>query len=189
VISLLALLVGGCGYHFGAEGTGLPRYAKTIYVETFGNRTRFTGINDEFMRYLKDEIDSRKRLSVVDSRDGADLVLSGDFLYNNSIPANVNPVDEPIEYYQSMAVNATLVDGHTHAVIWTTVGLAAAAQTGVVSSAVVTTSPYFLQQNLRSQDIAKLPDLQTAATQNTASQSQMMQELAQTVYASMSEGF
>jgi hypothetical protein len=189
VIGLLALLVGGCGYHFGAEGSGLPRNAQTIYVETFNNRTRYTGINDEFMRYLKDEIDSRKRLTVVDNAAGADLVLSGTVLYNNSIPANVNAVDEPIEYYQSLAVNATLTDGHSHAVIWTTPGLSSAALTGVVSSAVITTSPYFLQQNLRSQDIAKLPDMQTAQTQNAASQTQMMEDLAQTLYASMSEGF
>ena len=65
---------------------GLPPQAKTIYVATFGNHTRFTGLNDEFMRYMKDEIANHKRLTVVDSPDGADLVLSGEVLYNQAIP-------------------------------------------------------------------------------------------------------
>jgi len=58
-----------------------------------------------------------------------------------------------------------------------------------VASAVVTTSPWFLQQNLRSQDIAQLPDIQLAQTQRNFSRDQMMEQLAQNLYVSMSEGF
>ncbi|HZP46412.1 MAG TPA: hypothetical protein VFB15_12255, partial [Candidatus Binataceae bacterium] len=59
----------------------------------------------------------------------------------------------------------------------------------VVSSAVITTSPMFLQQNLRSQDTANLPDIQLAQTQMAAGQQQMMQQLAENLYSSMAEGF
>src|SRR5208283_3103125 len=168
LIGLLALLAGGCGYHFAASGSGLPPQAKTIYVATFGNHTRFTG---------------------VDSPDGADLVLSGEVLYNQAIPGATNPVAEPIVYEESLSANATLTDGHNHTIIWISHGLGAAAEAPVVASAAITTSPYFLQQNLRSQDIAQLPDIQVAQTQNGVARTQMMQELAQDLYASMSEGF
>lgn len=189
LLSLLALLASGCGYHFAASGSGLPPQAKTIYVGTFGNHTRFTGINDEFMRYLKDEIANHKRLALVDSPDGADLVLSGEILYAEMIPGATNAVSEPIVYEESLSANATLTDGHNHATIWMSRGLGAAAESPSVAAAVLTTSPYFLQQNLRSQDIAQLPDLQVAQTQNGASQTQMMEQLAQNLYASMAEGF
>jgi hypothetical protein len=185
----IALLAGGCGYHFAASGSGLPPQAKTIYVAKFGNHTRFTGINDEFARYLKDEIADHKRLVLVDDLNSADLILTGEFLYRQSIPNALNAVGEPITYEESLSANATLTDGHTRTIIWVSRGLSAAAQVPVVASSVLTTSPYFLQQNLRSQDIAKLPDLQVAQTQRSAAQSQMMEQLAQNLYASMSEGF
>jgi hypothetical protein len=188
-IGLLALLAVGCGYHFAASGSGLPPQAKTIYVAPFGNHTRVTGLNDEFMRYMKDEIANHKRLAVVDSPYGADLVLSGEVLYNEAIPGATNPVAEPIVYEESISANATLADGHNHTIIWMSRGLSAAAEAPVVAGSVLTTSPYFLQQNLRSQDIAQLPDLQVAQTQNGAARTQMMEQLAQNIYASMSEGF
>jgi len=186
---LLALLMGGCGYHFAASGSGLPQQAKTIYVQTFENHTRFTGIDDEFMRYVKDEIADHKRLDLVDSPDNADLVLSGEILFKTSIPGATNAVSEPIMYTDTLSANATLTDGHSHAVIWSSRGLTATVDQPTVASAVITTSPYFLQQNFRSQDIAQLPDIQVAQTQSSAGQTQMMQELAQTLYAGMAEGF
>ena len=78
IVIVAALLISGCGYHFAASGDMLPASAQTIYVARFGNQTRVTGINDELMRYIKDEIDLHRRLKVVDSPDAADLELSGE---------------------------------------------------------------------------------------------------------------
>ena len=61
------LCISGCGYHFAASGDALPQDARTIYVARFGNGTRLTGVNDELMRYIKDEIAMHDRLKVVDS--------------------------------------------------------------------------------------------------------------------------
>ena len=187
-VPLLVALT-GCGYHFGAEGSGLPAQAKTIYVEKFTNRSRYTGLDDEFDRDLKDEIANHKRLQLVDDRSQADLVLSGEFFYITRLAAATNAVSEPIEYTQTISANAELTDQHTRQVIWKSTGLSATDTYATVASAVVTTSPEFLQQNLRSQDIANVPDLQLAKTQSSFSQEQTLQGLAQNVYVSMSEGF
>lgn len=170
-------------------GSGLPAQAKTIYVQKFSNHTSFTGINDQFMRYLKDEIAQHDRLTLVDSPNNADLVLTGEMLYIEMIPGATNAVGEPIVYQDSFSANATLTDGHTRQVLWNSRGLGATAQVPVVASSVLTTSPLFLQQNLRSQDIARLPDIQVAQTQRASGRDQIMQQLAQNLYASMSEGF
>lgn len=185
----LTLPAAGCGYHFAAEGSGLPPQAKTIYVENFTNRSRFTGINDELMRYIKDEIANHKRLELVDSVGEADLVLTGEVTYADTTPVAFNSVNEPILYSQILTANATLTDAHTHQVIWNSRGIGGTQQAPTVASSVVTTSPTFLQQNLRSQDIARMPDLQVAQTQSAAASEQTMEELAQNLYASMSEGF
>jgi outer membrane lipopolysaccharide assembly protein LptE/RlpB len=185
---LSALLLAGCGYHFASSGVGLPQDAKTIYVSRFTNISRFTGVNDQFMRYLKDQIAEHKRLLVVDEPSQADLVLSGQILRVDTSPVGFNGVSEASIYQQFIVVRAELQDRHTNKVLWANV-LSSIDQFPVVSSTVVTTSPQFLQQNLRSQDIANLPDIQVAQTQQAASTTQMMTKMAQNIYSAMSEGF
>ena len=188
LVALLTILA-GCGYHFGAEGSGLPPQAKTIYVEKFTNRSRYTGLDDQFDRYLKDQIAQHKRLQLVDDPHEADLVLSGEFFYHTTLVAATNAVSEPIDYTQTLNANAQLTDQHTKQVIWRSTGLSATDTYATVAGSVVTTSPEFLQQNMRAQDIANLPDLQLAKSQSDFSQGQILQSLAQNVYVSMSEGF
>lgn len=189
-IIALAIAASGCGYHFAAEGSGLPPQAKTIYLARFGNRTRQTGINDEFMRYVADEIANHKRLEIVDSASQADLVLSGDIVYADTIPTAFNTAAEPTIYTQTITADASLLDAHDQKVIWSTRGVSSSPQQApVVGEAVVTTSPYFVQQNLRSRDIASMQDIQVAQTQGASSKQQAMETLAQNLYASMSEGF
>jgi hypothetical protein len=188
-LAATAITWSGCGYHFAAEGSGLPPSAKTIYVQNFGNKTRQTGLNDEFMRYLDDEIANHKRLHLVDSASDADLVLSGNIVFADSTPIAFNSAAEPTIYTQTISVDASLVDTHDQKLIWVSRGISSSQQTPVVGEAVVTTSPYFVQQNLRSQDIANMQDIQVAQTQAASSKEQSMQSLAQNLYSSMSEGF
>jgi hypothetical protein len=188
-LAAIALGASGCGYHFAASGSGLPAKAKTIYVQKFGNKTRQTGINDEFMRFVEDEIANRKRLALVDNPSQADLILTGDIIYDDSVPIAFNAASEPTIYTQTISANASLTDAHDHKVIWATRGVSSTQQTPVVGQSVITTSPYFVQQNLRSRDIASMQDIQVAATQEASSKQQAMQTLAQNLYSSMSEGF
>lgn len=185
----LTAVVAGCGYHFAASGSNLPASAKTIYVQRFANHTRFTGINDEFMRYLKDEIAIHKRLTLVDDPGGADLELSGAVVQMDTVPSAFNSVLEPTIYHESLTISAQLKNLRTGKVIWSTQGLSNLQQVSVVSQAVVSTTPSFLQQNLRRQDIARLPDLQVAQTQERAARRQTMEDVAQNLYASMASGF
>ncbi len=127
-VAAIAFVASGCGYHFAAEGSGLPPQAKTIYVEKFGNRTRQTGINDEFMRYVEDEIANHKRLELVDNPSDADLLLSGDIVFADSLPTAFNSANEPLTYTQTISADASLIDAHDHKVIWASRGLSSSAQ-------------------------------------------------------------
>ncbi len=189
LVAALLLVASGCGYQFAASGTNLPKDAKTIHVKKFENETRYTGANDEFMRYMKDEIAMHRRLVLVDDPARADLQLTGAIAYLETTPTAFNSVLEPTIYHQAMTVRAALLDLRSRKVIWSTHGLSNVQNTPVVSQAVVPTTPTFLQQNLRSGDIADLPDLQVAQSQNQAGQNNMMTQVAQTLYASMASGF
>jgi len=185
----IAIVASGCGYHFAASGSGLPAQAKTIYVQRFGNKTRQTGINDEFMRFVEDEIANRKRLELVENPAQADLILTGDIIYDDSVPIAFNSAAEPTVYTETISADASLTDAHDHKVVWATRGVSSTQSAPVVGQSVITTSPYFAQQNLRSRDIAGMQDIQVAQTQEASSKQQAMQTLAQNLYSSMSEGF
>ena len=193
-VSLLATLalvmaLGGCGYHFGASGSNLPSGAETIYVARFTNRTRQTGLNDVFMRYLDDEIAMHRRLRLVDSPAEADLELTGEILAVTPLPSSFNSVLEPTIYNQSMTVAAQLKDLRNNRVIWSVSSMGNLQHIPVVAQAVVPTLPTFVQGNLRGSDVAKMTDMQVASTQGALGQQTMMQNVAQNLYASMAEGF
>ena len=185
----MIVMLSGCGYHFAGEGDALPPSAETIYVQSFSNHTRQTGINDEFARYVKDEIALHKRLKVVDSPSEADLELSGVIVYAASSPVNFNSVLEPTIYNTTMQVTASLKDIHSNKTIWTTRSVGNTQHVPVVGQTVVTTTPTFLQQNLRSGDIAQMTDIQVAQSMNYAGRDTMMQTVAKNLYAEMAEGF
>lgn len=189
VVVALAIGLGGCGYHLAASGDALPSNAKTIYVERFANGTRFTGANDELMRYIKDEIALHDRLQVIDSPSQADLILSGAIYSIYTTPSAYNSVLEPTIYTQSISVAAELKDVKENKVIWQAHGINNSQTAQVVAQTVVTTTPNFVQQNLRGSDIAKMQDIQVAQTQNAAAHDQMMQQVAKNLYAEMAEGF
>jgi hypothetical protein len=189
LVAVAAIFFSGCGYHFAASGDALPSGAQTIYVARFGNQTRVTGINDEVMRYIKDEIDLHRRLTIVNSPDSADLELSGEVRFANYTPTNFNSALEPTQYSQSVVLSAMLKDMHTKKTIWTSTNISAGEHTPVVPQTTVTTTPSFLQQNMRSTDIAGLTDIQTAQSETSAYRDQMFQLVAKNLYAQMAEGF
>ena len=184
-----ALFFCGCGYHFAASGDALPKNAQTIYVARFGNLTRITGVNDQFMRYVKDEIASHDRLTIVDSPDQADLELSGEVRLSNQTPVNFNTALEPTNYKNTMVVSAVLKDLHAGKVIWSSRTIAGSQNGPAVAQTIVDTTPSFLQQNLRAGDLSQMPDLQVAQSQTAVAQDTMMQRLAAHLYTEMAEGF
>ena len=184
-----ALCISGCGYHFASSGDALPPSAQTIYVGRFGNATRLTGINDELMRYIKDEIAMHRRLKLVDSPDEADLQLSGIVRLAIQGPINFNTAYEPTTYRNSVVVSAVLKDLHTKKIIWSTTRVGSGQHVAVVATNIVTTTPTFLQQNLRGGDIAQMPDLQIAQSETAVGRDLMMQRFAKSLYVEMAEGF
>jgi len=183
------LCISGCGYHFASSGDALPQGAQTIYVARFANPTRLTGVNDELMRYIKDEIASHRRLKVVDSPDAADLQLSGEVRRAVQAPISFNSASEPNSYRYSVTMSAKLRDLRTDKTIWSTSRVGGGQHAPVVAQSVVTTTPGFLQQNLDGGDIAQMTDLQTAQSQTAVARDLMMQRLAKSLYTEMAEGF
>jgi Lipopolysaccharide-assembly len=185
---LLALAAAGCGYTF-SSADSLPPAAHTIYVARFVNATEVTGIQDVFMRYMKDEIARHDRLRLVDDPSQADLELAGTIAGAEPFPATMNAVGEPTIYNLNLQVNATLIDKKTNKVLWSGQNITSQQQYAVVPQAVLVTSPQFLRHNFRSTDITQLTDSQTQITQGGVAHQEAMTQVAQNVYAGMASGF
>lgn len=185
---MLALVAAGCGYTF-SSADSLPPRAHTIYVAKFGNVTSVTGIQDVFMRYMKDEIARHDRLRLVDDPNIADLELTGTIAGAEPFPAALNAVGEPTIYNLNLQVNATLFDKKTNKVLWNGQNITSQQQYAVVPQAVLVTSPQFLRHNFRSSDISQLTDSQTQITQGGVARQEAMTQVAQNVYAGMASGF
>jgi hypothetical protein len=186
-VLLLAVTLQGCSLRFAANGT-LPDSAKTVCVDRFTNNTRVPGVNDQFMLSLKQEISSRDRLVVVDDQTDADLILSGSVLYYGTSTKTSNSVAEPLDYADTLTVAASLVDRKTGKVIWSTNGISSNAMVPVVSQAIIPTTPQFLRQNLRGEDLANMPDIQVAASQQATTKTQLMSQEASELYTDMAWG-
>jgi len=119
----------------------------------------------------------------------ADLELSGEVRFAVQTPVNFNSALEPTQYNQNVIVSATLKDLRAKKTIWRTNNVAAGGSAPVVATTVVATTPTFLQQNLRGNDIANLTDIQTAQTQTAGARDLMMQTFAKNLYSEMAEGF
>ena len=72
VIALMACLLLGCGYHFGAR---LPEGIASVEVPIFANSTLIRGVEFELTDALTRELKSRTPVKLMDS--GADALLSG----------------------------------------------------------------------------------------------------------------
>ena len=187
-VLLIALIAGGCGYSFSSMDT-LPASAQTIYVARFQNGSNIAGLQDVFMRYMKDEIARHARLQLVDDPAHADLELTGVIAGGEPFPAAMNAVGEPTIYDFSLAVNATLVDNKNNKILWRGQNITSQQQYAVVPQAVLVTSPQFLKYNFRANDISKLTDTQTQMTQGGVANREAMSQVAQNVYAGMASGF
>jgi len=181
------LALQGCDLQFAANGT-LPDSAKTIYVQHFSNITRVPGVDEQFTIYVKQEISSRGRLIVVSDPSQADLILSGSVLFYGTYGAATNSISEPLEYADTISISAKLVDRDTHKALWSTNGISARLNVPVVSQAIVPTTPQFLRQNLRGPDLANMPDIQVAATQQVAYKQQLMTQAAAELYTDFAWG-
>ncbi len=188
-LSLLLALLGAistqsCSIRFAANGT-LPDSAKTIYVDHFANATRVPGVNNNYMIALKQEIASHHRLIIVDDRSGADLVLSGRVLYFGTSARTSNSVAEPLDYADTVSVEAKLVSNDTGKILWSSNSISSNVTAPVVSQAIIPTTPQFLRQNLRGGDLVNMPDLQVAATQQASARQQLMTQAASELYTDM----
>ena len=110
--SSLSRFHGRYGYRFTADSSLLPKDARTIYIESFVNRSRDVGLEKELATAMRSEFYRRGPLRVVDQPDLADVIVSGVIRPLENTVASVNGYDEVLQYLAAMTVDTVVATRH-----------------------------------------------------------------------------
>ena len=190
---ILALSVGqiasGCGYQFVGNGALLPKDARTVFVESFVNRSREVGIEKEIATALRSEFYRRGPLRVVDQFDLADVILSGVVRPVENTVASVNGKDEALQYYSVILIDVSLRQRESNNVIWRGDAMRFSELYAGSRAAVVTTSSDFRTGTLNAADVGRLTDIQLTEFERRDTRRQLTEQFAKEVYQRLMEMF
>ena len=190
---ILALWVGqiasGCGYQFVGNGALLPKDARTVFVESFVNRSREVGIEKEIATALRSEFYRRGPLRIVDQFDLADVILTGVVRPVENTVASVNGKDEALQYNSVMVIDVSLRQRESNNVIWRGDAMRFIELYAGSRAAVVTTSSDFRTGTLNAADVGRLTDIQLTEFERRDTRRQLIEQFAKEVYQRLMEMF
>lgn len=179
----------GCGYRFVADGSLLPKDARTIFVEPFVNRSRDVGLEKELASAMRSEFYRRGPLRVVDQSELADVIVSGVIRPLESIVASVNSSDEALQYLAAMTVDMTLRQRQTNVTLWRGDGIRLTEYYAGSRAAVVPTSSDFRTGTLNTSDVRRLTDIQLTEAEKRDTRNLLMERFAKELYQRIMEMF
>jgi hypothetical protein len=182
-------IASGCGYQFVGNGALLPKDARTVFVESFVNRSRDVGIEKEIATALRSEFYRRGPLRVVDQFDLADLILTGVVRPVENSVASVNGRDEALQYNSVMVIDVTLRQRESNNVIWRGDAMRLSELYAGSRAAVVTTSSDFRTGTLNAADVGRLTDIQLTEFERRDTRKQLTEQFAKEVYQRLMEMF
>jgi hypothetical protein len=147
IVAVVGLLVlPACGYHLVGTTSFLPEDIETLYVENFQNQTKWVEMDQRLMEAMTLEWVRRRRLRLVDSANGADVVLTGAIQRLAVIPVSYDESGRANEYQMSLQALVQLKDirGEEPEVLWEDKAFSRRTSYAVDPSA----EDYFDRQNL-----------------------------------------
>ncbi|MBI3017330.1 MAG: hypothetical protein HYY62_04980 [Deltaproteobacteria bacterium] len=124
-ILLTMLSLFGCGYHFATVKDSLPGGVKSVFIPTFQNRTKESGIENMFTSALRNEFIKSKAIQVLD-RDQAEGEIVGKVMVlsleaTSHQEKNLEERGTKIlarEYSASVTVEVSLIRNKDQKVLW-----------------------------------------------------------------------
>lgn len=182
-------MTAGCGYQFGGGGNLLPKDARTIFVETFINRSREVGIDKELTTAVRGELYRRGNLRLVDQSEQADVILSGVVRSLDTHAASINRHDEVLQMETDMVLDVTLRRREPNEILWRGPGIRLSEIHAGSRAAVVVSSSEFRTGTLNSSDVRRMTDIQLTETQRDAVRDQLMGRFARQLFQRLTEIF
>ena len=115
---LTILLLTGCGYHQPGRSSNLPSEVQTLYIELFSNRTTEPLLENFITDRVIDRFARTGRLRLVETREGADAVLSGVVTGYSTASISYDRRDVITEYRSIMTISVVLRQMSDERVLW-----------------------------------------------------------------------
>lgn len=113
------LLVVGCGYRFMPGGEHIDQSLRTVYVQTFANRTSEPGIENDFRSAMIDQFIKGGRFKLADREDLADTVFKGSIDSLTTSQISYQSGNIAAEERMDVTLDVTLEEKLTKNIIWT----------------------------------------------------------------------
>jgi hypothetical protein len=181
----LAFAAFGCGYGLVRQDT-LPADVKTVRVRVDGSDRIDPLLEDALARELRRVLRWAGRFRPVDSGADAELVVR--ITTDRTRAVAFDEFDDVLDYQRTIAVDAELSRSND-AVLWSATKIAATRGQAAVEGAVVTSSSAFQgSDTTREEALARFSTEQIGEERKAAAREAAMRDLAETVYARMTEG-
>lgn len=117
-LTLLALLLAGCGYHLAGHSMFLPEHIRVIGVPPFQNETARAEMEQRITENLLDEFLRRGRFSTVAGREGADAVVEGTITGFNRMPVTFSARGRASRQEVTITARVRLVETEPERILW-----------------------------------------------------------------------
>lgn len=185
----LAVVSMGCGYQFSGRGEGLPRDLRTVFVQSFVNKSRDVGVEAEIASALRSEFYRQGQLLVVNRVEEADAVLSGVIRSLDSRVVAVNRKDEALQFEMVLVVDMSLRRRTPDEILWRTQGNRIAEVYSGSRGVEVTTSSDFKNRPLNPVDLRQFTDIQLTESLKREAKDRLVQRLARELHQRLVEMF
>ena len=186
---LASLSLVGCGYQFAGRSDSFPKDIRSVYVESFLNRTRDVGLGAEITTALRSELYRRGELQLVDQPDRADGILSGTVRSFDTLTASVNQDAEVLQFETTLIVDTTFRRREPSEILWRRQGIRLTEISAGQRAAVVTTSSKFQNQTLNTTNVRNLTDIQLTETESRRMREELMERFARELHQRLMEMF
>lgn len=178
-----------CGYRFAGKGDKFPKDVRTVFVESFINKSREIGIDAEITSALRSELFRQGQLRVVDRAEQADAILSGVVRSWDRRVASVNRKDEVLQFETTLVVDVSLRRRAPDEILWRTQGTRLTELHSGSRAAVVTTSSDFKTGTLNANDVRRFTDVQLTETENQQVREELIARFARELHQRLVEMF
>ena len=116
---LSVFLIAGCGYRFSPGGEYIDKKIKTVFVDTFSNKTSEANIENTVRNSFIDQFIIGGRFTLADRRENADAIFKGSV--NSILTSPLSYQSTGLAAGERLSVGMELVfeEQETHKLIWT----------------------------------------------------------------------
>jgi len=107
-----------CGYSFAPQGEYIDKRIKTVYVESFGNKTAQAEIENFVRTAFINQFIQFSRLKVVGSPESADAIIKGTILNLNAAPLSYRANTLAAEERATITLELSLREKENGKTIW-----------------------------------------------------------------------